>query len=539
MTIANWLSVLGGVGLFLFGMSIMSTGLKNSCGDNLQNILEKATKNKFVAVLVGLTMTMLIQSSSATDVMVIGFVNSGMMTVAQAIGVIMGANIGTTITAQITAFNISTFTPFLLFIGAVMYLFMKNNMTKHIGSVIMGFGMLFQGITIMKAAIAPLSQSETFVNFLSTLSNPALALIFGVAFTALLQSSSSSIVIFQAFCVQGLLEYNVAVYLVIGAAIGSVTPNLLASLTANRNGKRSAILNLIFNVCRAIIMIIIINVTPLLSWIQSLSPNDVGRQIANTHTCFAILAVLLILPFTQNIINLTYKIIPELPEETRASEDRQLVFMNQMRNVPPNMAIHQAQLEAARMGKIAAENLEKAVDCFFDYSPEKVEDVEQREDTVNILNHSIGDAMVQLQAMDLSAENMRRISNITIAVTDMERISDHAENIIEYAQRMKNKKSTLSKKATKELKEMAENALEEIALAVETFENEDYSNLDRIEKLESKVDKAEKQLINHHVERLMEGKCEAVAGVVFSDMVTDLERCADHAVNIAYAFKHE
>lgn len=536
MTIAEILSLLGGVGLFLFGMSIMSTGLKNSCGDNLQIILEKATTNKFVAVLVGIAMTVLVQSSSATDVMVIGFVNSGMMALSQAIGVILGANIGTTITAQITAFNIATFTPFLLFIGAVMYLFMKNNLTKHIGSVIMGFGMLFQGITIMKAAIAPLSQSQMFVQFLSGLKNPIMALLFGIAFTALLQSSSSSTVIFQAFVVQGLLDYDVAVYLIIGAAIGSVTPNLLAALTANRNGKRSAILNLLFNLIRALVIIVIINVTPLLTWIQSTSA-DPGRQIANTHTIFAILAVIILLPFTDYIIKLTYMFIPELPEETRAAEDRQLVFMTQVNNVPPNMAIHQAQLEAARMGAIAAENFEHAIDCFFDYSPEKVEDVEEREETVNILNHAIQDAMVKLQALDLTAENLRRISAITIAVTDIERISDHAENIIEYATRMKNKKTKLSKKASKELKEMADNSMEVVELAIDTFASENYDNLAKIEKIESKVDKQEKQLINHHVERLMENKCEPIAGVIFSDMVTDLERCADHAINIAYALK--
>lgn len=536
MTIAQILSLLGGVGLFLFGMSIMSTGLKNSCGDNLQVILEKATTNKAVAVFVGLLMTVLVQSSSATDVMVIGFVNSGMMTLAQAIGVILGANIGTTITAQITAFNIATFTPFILFIGAVMYLFMKKDIVKHLGSFFMGFGMLFQGITIMKAAIAPLAQSVVFKNFLAGLTNPFVALIFGIAFTALLQSSSSSTVIFQAFVAQGILDYDVAVYLVIGAAIGSVTPNLLASLTANRNGKRSAILNLLFNVIRAAVIVVVINITPLLSWIQSTS-SDPARQIANTHTIFAFIAVLIIFPFTDYIIKLTYMFIPELPEETRAAEDRQLVFMTQVNNVPPNMAIHQAQLEAARMGAIAAENFEKAIDCFFDYSPEKVEDVEQREETVNILNHSIQDAMVKLQALNLTPAMLRRISAITIAVTDMERISDHAENIIEYATRMKNKKTKLSKKAAKELKEMADNSMEEVELAIDIFTSENYENLDVIEKLEKKVDKQEKQLINHHVERLMENKCEPIAGVIFSDMVTDLERCADHAINIAYALK--
>ena len=538
MTIAEILSLLGGVGLFLFGMSIMSTGLKNSCGDNLQIILEKATTNKVVAVLVGLIMTVLVQSSSATDVMVIGFVNSGMMTLAQAIGVILGANIGTTITAQITAFNIATFTPLFLFAGAVMYLFIKKDLVKHIGTVIMGFGMLFQGITIMKEAIAPLAHSEMFINFLGTLRNPFLALLFGVAFTALLQSSSSATVIFQAFVVKGILDYDVAVYLVIGAAIGSVTPNLLASLTANRNGKRSAILNLLFNVIRALIIVIIIHITPLLSWIQSTSA-DPGRQIANTHTIFAIVAVLIIFPFTDYIIKLTYMFIPELPEETRAAEDRKLVFMTQVGNIPPNMAIHQAQLEAARMGAIAAENFEKAIDCFFDYSPEKVEDVEQREETVNILNHAIQDAMVKLQALNLTPANLRRISAITIAVTDMERISDHAENIIEYATRMKNKKTKLSKKAAKELKDMANNSMEEVELAIDIFTSENYDNLAKIEKLEKKVDKQEKQLINHHVERLMENKCEPIAGVIFSDMVTDLERCADHAINIAYALKEQ
>ena len=514
----------------------MSTGLKNSCGDNLQVILEKATTNKFVAVIVGIAMTVLVQSSSATDVMVIGFVNSGMMALSQAIGVILGANIGTTITAQITAFNIATFTPFILFIGAVMYLFMKRDIVKHLGSFFMGFGMLFQGITIMKASIAPLANSVMFKNFLAGLTNPFVALVFGIAFTALLQSSSSATVIFQTFVVQGILDYDVAVYLIIGAAIGSVTPNLLASLTANRNGKRSAILNLLFNVIRAIVIVVIINVTPLLTWIQSTS-SDPARQVANTHTIFAILAVCIIFPFTDYIIKLTYMFIPKLPEETRAAEDRQLVFMTQVNNVPPNMAIHQAQLEAARMGAIAAENFEKAIDCFFDYSPEKVEDVEQREETVNILNHAIQDAMVKLQTLNLTPAMLRRISAITIAVTDIERISDHAENIIEYATRMKNKKTKLSKKAAKELKEMADNSMEEVELAIDIFTSENYENLDKIEKLEKKVDKQEKQLINHHVERLMENKCEPVAGVIFSDMVTDLERCADHAINIAYALK--
>ena len=538
MSLAGIFSLLGGVGLFLFGMTIMSSGLKNACGDNLQVILEHATRNKFIAILVGLGMTMLIQSSSATDVMVIGFVNSAMMNLSQAIGVIMGANIGTTITAQITAFNLSTFTPLLLFIGAVLYLFMKKNLVKHIGSIIMGFGMLFQGITIMKAAITPLSESPQFVNFLSTLSSPALALIFGIAFTALLQSSSSSTVIFQAFAVQGLLEYDVAVYLVIGAAIGSVTPNLLASLTANRNGKRCAILNLLFNVIRAGILITLINVCPMfLDFIRQLSPNDIGRQIANTHTIFAIIAVVIEIFFSKQIIMLSYKIIPLKPEETRAQEDRSLIYMNQISQIPSSVALHQAQLEVTRMGKIAADNLKCSLDCFFDYDTSKADLVREREETVNILNHAIADSMIKLRDSDLSSEHLRRLSMMTIAITDIERLSDHAENIVEYVEQLKAKKATLSNDALCELKSMAKNTLEAVYLSLDIFSTENYSQLNRIEELESMVDDQEKQLINNHVQRLMKAECDPLGGVIFSDLVTDFERCSDHAINIAYALK--
>lgn len=538
MSIGEIFSLLGGVGLFLFGMSIMSSGLKNACGDNLQAILEKATKNKLIAVLVGIGMTMLIQSSSATDVMVIGFVNSGMMNLFQAIGVIMGANIGTTITAQLTAFQLSTFTPLLLCLGAVMFLFMKKNLLKHVGSVIMGFGMLFQGITIMKAAVAPLSQSPEFVEFMSKLSNPVLALVFGIAFTALLQSSSSSIVIFQTFAVQGLLTYDVTVYLVIGAAIGSVTPNLLASLTANRNGKRTAILNLLFNLIRAGILLILINVFPvLLDFIQNLSPGNIGRQIANTHTIFAIVAVVIEFAFTKQIINLAYKIIPLKPEENRAMEDRTLIYMNQLDKVTPAIALSEAQMEITRMGKIATENLDTSIQCFFDYSEEKAAIVREREETVNILNHMIADAMLELRMLSLSETNMRRVSMMTIAITDIERISDHAENIVEYAEQLKNRKVKMSEAATDELMAMAQDTIEAVKLSISIFATEDYSQLDHIEDLESRIDDQEKMLINSHVERLMGSACDPLAGVIFSDLVTDFERCSDHAINLAYALK--
>lgn len=538
MTPAQFLSLLGGVGLFLFGMTIMSTGIKNSCGDKLQTILEKATANKYVAVFVGLALTMIIQSSSATDVMVIGFVNSGLMSLAQAIGVIMGANIGTTITAQITAFNISTFTPLLLFSGAIMYLFFKKNLVRHIGSVIMGFGMLFEGVSIMKVAIKPLSETQFFIDFMTTLKNPVIAFLFGVIFTSIMQSSSSAIVIFQAFCVQGLIGFDVAIYLIIGAAIGSVTPNILASLTANRNGKRTAIINLLFNLIRAAIIITLINVFPgILSFIKGLSPDDVGRQIANAHTIFAISAVLIELPFTKQIIAISYKLIPVQDSEAKALEERTLQYMNQMDNIPAPMAIKNAQLEIERMGHIALDNFIEAFEVFQEYDEDKVEEVLSREETVDILNHAISDSMTHLRTLDLSGDNLRRVSMMAITLTDIERISDYAVNLTEYAQALRAKKLKFSKKAMKELESMAENSQTAISMALNIFATEDYTDIDELEKLESKVDKQQDKFINNHMERMMKKDCDPVTGIIFSDVVTDLERSSDHAINIAYALK--
>ncbi len=537
MTLFEMFSLLGGVGLFLYGMTIMSAGLKNACGENLRIILEKATSNKLVSVLVGISITMLIQSSSATDVMVIGFVNSGLMTLSQAIGVIMGANIGTTITAQITAFNISAYAPLILFVGAIMYLFFKQSMVKHIGCVIMGFGMLFQGIALMKGAIAPLSQTAAFISFISTLENPLFTVLFGVAFTALLQSSSSATVIFQAFAVEGIITYQIAVYLCIGAAIGSVTPNILASLTANRNGKRTALLNLIFNIFRAVILMVLITVFPvLLDLIQSLSPGNIGRQIANTHTIFAIFAVLIMLPLTGFIVKLSYKLLPLKPEESRNAEDRKLLYMTQTGAIPPAVAISQAIREITRMGHIARDNLKLAVECFFELSDDKAQAVEETEDTVNYLERAIIDKLVELRTLEMSPRDMNRVYHMTLVVSDIERLSDHAENIIEYEAQIKNGKAALSPTALEELRQLADLSLRSIDKCLELFASEDIAHFAEAEALEEQVDELQETIIQNHVKRLMSAHCDPRGGVIFTDMATDLERCSDHAINIAGAF---
>ena len=536
MTIFEFFTLMGGVGLFLYGMSIMSAGLKNAAGDKMKTILEYATSNRMIAVVVGILVTLLIQSSSATDMMVISFVNSGLMSLAQAIGVIMGANIGTTITAQITAFNLGAYAPMILFLGAAMYLFLKKNVVKHIGSIIMGFGMLFFGISIIKGAIAPLSQSEAFISFLSTLSNPFIAVMFGVLFTALLQSSSSSVVIFQTFAVQGLLDYKMTVYLVIGAAIGSVTPNILASLTTNRNGKRTAVLNLIFNLVRAVLMVLLINIFPgFLSFIQGLTPGSIGHQVANTHTIFAILSVLLELPFANMIVALSKKIIPMLPGENKKLEERKLYYMVENEKLPASVIIGQARMEIARMGKIAAESMRNAAEAFFTLDDKLAESVRESEDTVDYLTDTITERLIALRSNEFSQKEIYQISQMMLVVSDIERISDHAENIVEYQEQIKNKKASISEEGLKELQQLAQATIESIEFCLNIFETESYSQIPKAEKLEQMVDNLQIEIVNSHIDRLIQERCNPAGGVIFTDMSTDLERSSDHAINVACA----
>lgn len=536
MSLFELFSLLGGVGLFLYGMTIMSTGLKNACGENLRVILEHATKNKVISVVVGIAITMLIQSSSATDVMVIGFVNSGLMSLTQAIGVIMGANIGTTITAQITAFNLSAYAPMILFVGAILYLFMKKDMVKYVGSIIMGFGMLFEGIALMKTAIAPLAETEAFISMISALENPFLTVLFGILFTALLQSSSSATVIFQAFAVQGIISYETSVYLVIGAAIGSVTPNILASLTMSRNGKRTALLNLLFNLIRAAILMLLLFIFPqILTIIKSLSPGNVARQIANTHTIFAIFAVLVMLPFSDSIVKFTQKLLPLKPEESRTGEERKLLYMTQTGAIPSAVAVSQAHREIIRMGEIASRNLKTAVKCFFEQDDSLAEVVEETEDTVNYLDRSIISKLVELRTLEMTPRDLNRVYHMTLVVADIERLSDHAENIVEYEAQVRSGKATLSEDAMNELKQLAQLSLQSVDLCLSIFADEDYDRLQEAEDLEDLVDDTQETIIGNHVKRLMNATCDPMGGVVFTDMATDLERCSDHAINIATA----
>ncbi len=536
MSTEQILSLLGGVGLFLYGMTLMSTGIRKACGAHLHDILEKATGSKLRSVAVGTGLTVLVQSSSATDVMVIGFVNSGFLTLSQAIGVILGANIGTTVTAQITAFNIGLYAPALVFVGALVALFVKKNVVKSIGTFVLGFGMLFEGVSFMKGAIAPLAQQPKFISFVQALDNPILLILFGVAFTMLLQSSSSATVIFQAFAVEALISYKAAVFLVIGSAVGSVAPNLLASLTTNRNGKRTALLNLIFNLMRAALVSVIIVVFPkTLEWIQALSPGDVARQVANTHTILAVFSVAVLLPFSEYIVKLTQKILPFQEDEIRKMEEYRLHYMLDLSSVPPAVALKQAKKEIVRMSQIAAKNLELALECLFEQSPEKAKRVEEYEKVMDYLDKAIIEKLVELRASDMSAKDMNKVYHMTLTVSDLERISDLSENVAEHAMRLHEEHVEFSEGGKRDLEKMAAETLKAVKLCLEIFEKKQFERLPEAEAQEEIVDRTQEEIINAHVHRLVEKSCQPLAGVVFTDMATELERCADHAINVAYS----
>ena len=533
MTIYDTFTLLGGVGLFLYGMSLLSTGLKNACGERLKVLLEKATSNKWIAVLSGILVTVFIQSSSATDVMVIGFVTSGLMHLTQAIGVIMGANIGTTVTAQITAFNIGAIAPFILFIGAVVCLFVKHRTIQYSGMVVLGFGMLFQGITLMKSAIIPLSETPAFMTFMSTLSNPFITVLFGIAFTALLQSSSSATVIFQAFAIEGLISYNTAVYLVIGAAVGSVTPNLLAGLTANRAGKRCSVLNLLFNLLRAVLIFTLVTVFPqILNWICALSPGNIGRQIANTHTIFALIAVAILLPFSDYIVRLSEKLIPKDKSEKQREADRKLQFLTQTDSIPAAMAVDQAHREVSRMAELAVRNLSDSVECLFNPSKELRSKIEETEETVDWLSEAIVEKLIEIRSSGPLPEVINKVGRMIRDVDDLERISDHAINILRYEKIMSDGQAALSEEGRKDLQELASLTLESLKFCLFVYKTNSVREAGAAELLEERVDQMKDKVVSRHVERLAKRTCDPRGGVILTDMAVDLERCSDHAINL-------
>ncbi len=533
MSIFDVFSLCGGLGLFLYGMKLMSEGLEQVAGDRMRRLLEVLTNNRLMAVGVGVLVTAIIQSSSATTVMVVGFVNAGLMNLMQAVGVIMGANIGTTITAQLVAFKLTKIAPVFLLAGVLIILFSKKKTAQRVGQIIAGFGILFVGMEFMGASMEPLQNSEAFRSFMVNFQNPFMGILAGTLVTAVIQSSSASVGILQALAMQGLIGIDSAIFVILGQNIGTCITAIISCIGTNNTAKRAAIIHLLFNLVGTIIFLLILTFVPFTDWIASMSPGDTVRQIANAHTIFNIVVTVLLFPCANLLVWLSKKIIPGEDPQT---EQLRLKYLDERILETPAIALAQVYKETERMGRIAKENVNVAMEAFFTKNEALFDDVEKREKVLNYLNHEITSYLVKFNTLHAGTPEGEVIGALYHVVSDMERVGDHAENIVEYAE-SRAQGVSISDAAIVELKEMAElvdRILEEALLIFHTRSKE---STNVINPIEERIDEMKDSLRNRHIERLNRGECTPRSGMIFLDLVTNLERIADHATNIAYSVR--
>ena len=528
------LTLMGGLGLFLFGMNFMSQGLQKAAGAKLRSVLTAISKNKYIAVLFGALFTAIIQSSGATTVMVVTFVNAGLMELTQAVGIIFGANIGTTITAQLVSFNLTAIAPVILFVGVVMFLFMKKPIFKKIGEVVIGFGALFMGISMMSGAMSQLNNYPAVINTLAQLTNPVLAILVGLIITVIVQSSSVTVSILLLMAGQGLVTLPVCFYFILGCNIGSCTPAVMAAMDAKKDAKRAALIHVLFNVFGMIIIsvILIFAMEPFTAFIQAISGSDIKRSVANTDTIYKVFQTLIFLPVSSQFIKLVNRLVPG-DDVKQEGFSLQYISMNTV--FSPTAAIVEAMQEISRMGRKAEQNLQLSMEAFFDGDQSKIDQVYATEKYIDYLSHEITDYLVDVNQRQLPVSDSLKIGGLFHVVNDIERIGDHAENIADAAVRMKEENITFSKKATKEIQDMFEKDMQILICAMEMFENEDRSHMQEIRAIEEEVDQMEIELQNSHIRRMAKGKCSPESGLIFTDLVSGLERVADHATNIAFA----
>jgi phosphate:Na+ symporter len=533
--------LLGGIGLFLYGINFMSSALEKLAGNNLRHILEKMTKTGFISVLVGLGVTMLIQSSGATSVIVVSFVNAGLMKLINALYVIIGANIGTTITAQIIAFKIEKIAPLILFAGVVMFLFIKDKLVRKIGGVVLGFGMLFTGIYIMGQGVSSLNLANLIKNFLMSEPNPIFCMLFGIVFTAIIQSSSASVGILQVLLLQtvGLtVGLKSVMFLIIGMNIGAASPVVLLSLSGNTRCKQGALADVLAKFMGAAAFIILMLIVPgMPSWIMGLSEGNVARQIANLHLAFNLVSTAALFPMVPFINKICERALPVKEEDN--SETQGFMYLDSSLLLTPHVAVVQCKKEILRMADLAKDNLTLALKTFFEKSVDESERVLKTEQTINYLNHEITGFLIKLYSQKLDPEEAEKVGMMMRVVTDIERIGDHAENIIEYSQEMKNGMVVFSAEGLSELKTIASKAQEVLELAIQVYDNDEFDVLQKVSDMEEQVDEMHDTFNENHITRLKSQSCNPRAGMVFGDLTSNLERCSDHAINIAYAIKGE
>ena len=539
MGITDVLALLGGLALFLYGMQMMSTGLEAAAGNRMKSILEKLTSNRIKGVLVGAAITAVIQSSSATTVMVVGFVNSGLMTLKQAVWVIMGANIGTTITGQLIALDIGAIAPLFAIAGVGAIMFIKSEKVHHISSIFAGLGILFMGMDMMGAAMSPLKESEAFISLMTKFDNPLLGILVGALFTAVIQSSSASVGILQALASTGMIPLSSAVFVLFGQNIGTCITAVLASIGMKVNAKRTTVIHLLFNIIGTVLFTVICLVTPYVTWIEAMTPGDPVAQIANAHTVFNIVTTLLLLPFGTHMANIAVRILPD--SKKADDEDLRLKYIRPFESSyaigHSAVAVSQVRDEVNRMRDMVAKNISDSFDSLVQYDEKLRKKVSEREEYIDFLNKGISEYIVSLMASEMNMSDSRKINGYYAIISNLERIGDHAVNLAEYGDDMRKWEIHFSDTVKEELNEMKAQCI----AALDNLKEVTSENVERILSqaviIEQKTDDMRDKYFKKQMQRLKKGKCKPQSGIVFSEILTDFERMGDHALNIAQQYR--
>lgn len=536
MSVANILSMAGGLGLFLFGIRTMGDGLENTAGAKLKRMLEVLTGNRFLAVLVGFVVTAIIQSSTATTVMVVGFVNAGMMSLAQAVGVIMGANIGTTVTSLLIALNFSSVAAAAVLVGVILMLASKKTVVKNLGAIFTGFGLLFLGIDMMSDSMAPLRDSAGFMNFIVTVSEsplrPLFGIILGIVMTAVLQSSSASVGVLQTLAMQGLVPLKFSVFVLFGQNIGTCLTALFSTVGAKKNSKRAAVIHLLFNVIGTGIFILIALLTPYVEWIEKLSPDPMA-QIAISHIVFNIVSTVVMFPFAKALVKLSCLLVPG--KDDSESEMHCKFIDDRLLNTPP-FAVMQVSKEVARMAKLARDNFETSAHALINRSDKDLDKVMENEEIINYLNHHITSYLVKLNALDITDSDSDYIARVFHAINDIERVGDHAINLAEAAQHNIGEGLKFSDPAREELNQLCGSVVTLLERSMAAFDNQSLSDNEakELSDLEEHIDDLTLECQDSHIFRLNRKECNTEAGMLYLNTITDFERVGDHAINIAF-----
>ncbi|MBL6465938.1 Na/Pi cotransporter family protein [Peptostreptococcus stomatis] len=525
------ISLIGGLGMFLYGMNVMGDGLQKAAGEKLKKIIEMLTTNKIMGVLVGTLVTAIIQSSSATTVMTIGFVNAGIMSLQQAVGVIMGANVGTTVTAQLVSFNIEKYAPIAIGIGMAFWFFTKKKNVKNISEILIGFGILFVGMNFMKAAAAPVSEMPQVHDAMLYLSkNPVLGILAGFVITGTIQSSSASIGILIVLASQGLLPITAALPVLYGDNIGTCVTSLLSTVGASRNARRAAIMHLCFNVIGTLLFIIVLS-KPIVALVTSIDPTNVPRQIANAHTLFNVVNVIVLLPFSSYLVKLATKLVPYTEDED-LENIHTTKFLDERILETPSIALSNTVDEVIRMASRSTRALDSAYDAVKTFSHEKREKTFEYEKMINTLQLDITNFLFALSNRNLSDLERIKADVLFHIVNDIERVGDHADNIAEISQFMEDKKVKFTDDATKELDTLFELASKNFYDSITALKTSDFELAATITDREREINILEQNARNSHMVRLRSGTCSVEAGIYFLDIISNLERISDHSINI-------